>query len=104
MKKDLELRIYAMLWDLPVEVRERKAAALCASPMETLAGDKGLFARTMESLTWYELIDLLGTKNLHYLLDDANLSLIFPPQRRAYYKNARRLLSKYAVSVSGQNS
>jgi len=104
MKVDLQTKLQAMLWDMPEEKRLDTANRILSNPAETFANDIQLFLKALNSLKWYELINLLGKHNLLLLLTDTTIQKLFPVQRRMYYSNARRLLSKYAVPASGQGS
>lgn len=90
-----------LLWDLPVEKRAGIQKKLNKKPAEVFRTDQYLFVKALNSLTWYELIKALGARELQNLLTDDVLKKVFPPQRRNYYKNARRLLSKYSLSAAG---
>ena len=103
MNKDLTTSIQAMLWDMPPEKRADAVRTLLKNP-ERLVHDKRLLLRALGSLSWYELVSLLGCDALQRALTDQTISSLFPPQRRTYYTNARRLLSKYALSAAGQDS
>ena len=93
-----------MLWDMPEERRLETTKKIMLNPVETFVNDIQLFLKALNSLKWYELINLLGNQNLLLLLTDPTIQKLFPVQRRIYYSNARRLLSKYPVPSSGQGS
>ena len=100
MSRELERRLNAMFWDIPHEERHEKILHILKNP-EIALREENLALRALNSLTWYDLMGLLGEKHLHELLTDQLLSKLFPPGRKIYYNNARRLLSKYLISSSG---
>jgi hypothetical protein len=100
----LQTKIEAMLWDVQENLRIEIANKILSDPFGTLQNDNQLLLKALNSFTWYELIRLLGDKNLNTLLSDANIKKLFPAQRRNYYTNARRLLSKYSLPASGQSA
>ena len=104
MNVDLHTKIEAMLWDLPEEKRLETTDRILLNPVESFMNDNQLFLKALNSLKWYELINLTGKRNLLPLLTDATIQKLFPVQRRTYYINARRLLSKFTVPASGQGS
>lgn len=90
-----------LLWDIPVEQRNEIAQALQINAARVLEENESLFVKALNSLSWYELITLFGPKKLDELLKDDTINKVFPAKRREYYKNARRLLSEYALSSPG---
>lgn len=92
--------IKKILWDLPVSRREAEIKRIQKNPAKYIKKHPHLFVKALNSLSWYELIDLFGTETLDEMLSDQNLDRIFPNQRREYYKHARRLLSTYTLSAS----
>ena len=90
-----------ILWDVPPRKRDELAGALQEDPAGVLEENEALFVKALNSLTWYELISLFGPEKLEKLLTDDVIIKVFPAKRREYYKNARRLLSEYALSSSG---
>lgn len=100
MQVDLTIKLKAMLWDLPENKRMKIAKEIQSKPVETFLNDDQIFIKALNSLKWYELIRLVGNQNLHMLLTESIIQKLFPVQRRTYYTNARRLLSKYAVPSS----
>lgn len=100
MQVDLHTRLKAMLWDIPETRRMEIINNILSNPAETFGSDDQLFIKALNSLKWYELNKLIGKQNLLNLLTDKAIQKIFPVQRRTYYTNARRLLSKYAVPAS----
>jgi hypothetical protein len=100
MQPDLTTKLKAMLWDIPETERLGIANRIIANPLDTFQKDEQLFLRALNSLNWYELTKLVKIQNLNLLLTDETIQKLFPVQRRIYYTNARRLLSKYALSDS----
>ena len=90
-----------LLWDLPPGKRGALATALQEDPAGVLEENEALFVKALNSLTWYQIIRLFGPEKLEQLLTDDVIHKVFPEKRRQYYRNARRLLSKYALSSSG---
>lgn len=100
MQVDLHTKLKAMLWDIPEPRRFEIINKILSNPAETFRDEDQLFIKVLNSLKWYELIKLVGKQNLITLLTDTTIKKLFPVQRRTYYTNARRLLSKYAVPAS----
>ncbi len=100
MQVDLHTKLKAMLWDMPENQRIKIANEIQSHPVETFQNDDQIFIKALNSLKWYELTRLVGKQNLLMLLTDPIIQKLFPEQRRTYYSNARRLLSKYAVPSS----
>jgi hypothetical protein len=90
-----------LLWDKPLQERKRLTEKLGKSPAQTLEDNDALFVKALNTLSWYELIDIFGAAKLSELLTDDIIDKLFPTGRREYYKNARRLLSSYALSPAG---
>jgi len=104
MQAGIEKIINAMLWDIPENQRTEITQRILDNPVETFKHDDQLFVKALSSLKWYELNRLLGKQNLLALLTDSTIQKLYPNQRRNYYNNARRLLSEYSVSTSGQSA
>jgi len=102
MQAELTTKINAMLWDLPEWQRVEITNKILVNPFESFRQDDQLFIKALSTLKWYELTRLIGKQNLLVLLTDPTIRKLFPVQRRNYYINARRLLSKYSVPSSGQ--
>ena len=100
MQADLQIKLKAMLWDMPENQRMKIVKEILSNPLEIFQNDDQVFIKALNSLKWYELIRLVGKQNLLLLLTDSTIQKLFPVQRRTYYTNARRLLSKYAVPSS----
>lgn len=100
MQVDLHTKLKAMLWDMPENQRLKIANEIQYQPVETFQNDDQIFIKALNSLKWYELTRLVGKQNLLRLLTDTTIQKLFPVQRRTFYTNARRLLSKYAVPPS----
>jgi hypothetical protein len=100
----LQTKLKAMLWDIPEPQRIELAERILINPVESFKNDNQLFIKALNSLTWYELLQLVGKQCLYDLLTDLTIASVFPPKRRDHYRNARRLLSKYALSFSGQSA
>lgn len=92
-----------MLWDVPVNQRPDIVEKLRSNPAETFRNDEPLFVKALNSLSWYELIKLIGWQKMPDLLTDSAINKLFPAKRRNYYYLARRLLSKYSLPSSGNH-
>ena len=88
-----------MLWDFPVSKREKLLRQILSDPGKAFQ-DKQLLIRGLNSLSWYDLIQTLGSENLLLLLSENIISNLYPKQRQLYYKNAKELLSKYTLSLT----
>ena len=100
MQVDLHTKLKAMLWDMPEDIKIKMADEILSDPVKVFSNNDQIFTKALNSLKWYELIRLVGKQNLLLLLNDVAIQKLFPAQRRTYYTNARRLLSKYAVPDS----
>ena len=100
MDKSLDIKLKGMLWDLPDEQRKKFLGKILTNPQKAFH-DEQLLVRALNSLNWYDLIQIVGADNLLQLLSENAISNLYPPQRQLYYKNAKELLSKYTVSVTG---
>jgi len=90
-----------ILWDVPIQQRKKLKEALENDPIRVFEHNEELFVKALNSLSWYELVNLFGVEKLDELLTEETIGKVFPKKRREYYKNARRLLSEYALSSSG---
>jgi hypothetical protein len=100
MEKSLEIKLRGMLWDLPSEKRHELFEQIMQNPYKVFQ-DEQILIRGLNSLSWYDLIEILGYKNLSLLLSEGVISKLYPLQRQTYYKNAKELLSKYSLPHSG---
>lgn len=90
-----------MFWDMPPDARKKAAEKVIRDPVKAFS-DESILLKALNSLSWYELVQLSGgPHNLVRLLDDKVIERLFPESRRNYYRNAKRLLSKYIISVAG---
>lgn len=101
MHLDLRNKLQAMLWDFPEHQRIHLTEQILTNPFQAFQRDQQLLLKALNSLKWYDLMGLLGKKALIELLSDQVIQKLFPAQRRTFYSNARRLLSKYSLSTSG---
>jgi hypothetical protein len=95
MQVGLQTKLKAMLWDIPENKRLEITNKILSNPVESFRSDDQIFIKALNSLRWYDLIRLVCKQNLVGLLTDSTIQKLFPVQRRTYYTNARRLLSKY---------
>lgn len=100
----IHTKLKAMLWDIPESRRPGLADEILADPVSYFRRDEQLFIKALNSLKWYELVNLIGINNLITLLNDSTIRKLFPAQRRTYYTHAHGLLSKYFVPASGQGN
>ena len=100
MTPTMENKIRAMFWDMPAEVRNDQISKTILDPIAAFS-DEQILSRALNMLDWYDLMDLVGAKRLSELLSDRTIQKLYPKGRRTYYKNARRLLSKYIISPAG---
>jgi len=100
MDKSLEIKLKGMLWDLPLEKRETLIKQILINPDKAFR-DEQLLIRGLNSLNWYDLIQLFGYNKLLNVLSESTIEKLYPLQRQIYYKNAKRLLSKYTISPAG---
>lgn len=104
MESDLHIKINGMLWDLPEGRRHELTKLLLDNPVAVFRENEQVFLKALNSLRWHELIKFVGKQELLSLLTDTTIRKLFPPKRRTYYINARRLLSKYCLPASGQGA
>ena len=90
-----------MFWDMSPVARQKALGSIINDPVKAFS-DEQILLRVLNTLNWYELVKLTGgPENMVKLLDDTIIARLFPETRREYYRNARRLLSKYIISVTG---
>ena len=104
MQIGLNTKLKAMLWDMPEKRRLELSGEILNNPFLVFQRDEQLLIKALNSLKWHELTRLLGIQNLFKLLTDSTLRKLYPAQRRTYYANARRLLSKYFVPDTEQST
>lgn len=95
MQVEIQAKVRAMLWDIPERKRSELTDKILTDPVQVFLSDEQLFIKALNSLKWYELTKLISKQQLHDLLTDSTIKKLYPVQRRTYYTNARRLLSKY---------
>jgi hypothetical protein len=100
MSLSIENKLQGMFWDMHPDVRQENVKKIINNPIDAFH-DEQLFLKVLNTLGWYEIIQITGSDHLIELLNDATISRIFPEGRRRYYSNAKRLLSKYTLSPSG---
>lgn len=100
MDKSLEIKLKGMLWDLPSQKSEILLQQILKNPHKAFK-DEQLFIRGLNSLSWYDLMQLLGYNDLLQLLSESTIKKLYPRQRQIYYRNAKKLLSKYTISSAG---
>lgn len=100
MDKSLEIKLKGMLWDLQSEKREKLLRQIQKNPPKSFL-DEQLLVRALNSLNWYDLLQLLGHNDLLQLLSESAICKLYPIQRQIFYRDAKRLLSKYTLSSAG---
>jgi hypothetical protein len=92
-------KLQGMFWDLSPAAKKKAVENIVKDPVAAFH-DEQILLKALNSLCWYELIQLTGSENLYQLLDDKIIGKLFPQGRRTYYTHAKRLLSKYTLSGS----
>jgi hypothetical protein len=92
-------KLQGMFWDMSPGAKKKAMEMVMKNPVAAFH-DEQILLKALNTLGWYELIQLIGSDNLLKLLDDSIIGRLFPEGRRSYYSNAKRLLSKYSVSPS----
>lgn len=101
MKLTFEEKISAMFWDLPSSARKKAVESVINDPLQAFKDDS-ILIKALNTLSWYELMQLAGgPENLARLLEDRIIRKLFPESRRKYYRDGKRLLSKYIISTAG---
>lgn len=101
MQKTIEHKLNAMFWDFPPAEKQKAVKRIIKDPVAAF-NDEKILIRALSTLGWYELIGLTGgSGNLLKFLNDSTINRMFPEAMRIYYKDAKRLLSKYIVPVTG---
>jgi len=101
MQQSTKDKLYAMFWDLSPVAKQKTVEKIINDPVSAFK-DEQILLRALNGLSWYELVELSGgASNLVQLLNDPIITRLFPETRREFYRNARRLLRKYIVSVTG---
>lgn len=104
MQIGLHTKLKAMLWDIPEKRRSELSDKIISNPVDVFQNDEQIFIKALNSLKWHELMKLINKQNLLNLLTDSTIKKLYPVQRRIFYTNARRLLSKYFIPPAGQNT
>ena len=87
-----------MFWDLPFSARKKAVENVINDPLRAF-NDDSILLKALNTLSWYELMQLAGgPENLTRLLDDRIIKKLYPESRRKYYRDGKRLLSKYIIS------
>ena len=97
--ENLKEKVNSMLWDYPLDKRVQIIEQIFNNSKVAFE-NKELALRAINSLTWYELLEILSIQEIYELLDDRLLNSLFPKSRKNFYLDAKRLLSKYCLSVS----
>lgn len=100
MGPHLEIKLKGMLWDLPSDKRDEIFRILVNDPLKAFK-DEDILIRVLSTLTWYEMTELAGSERLYGLLSEKVINRLFPSGRRKFYRDAKRLLSKYTLSPAG---
>jgi hypothetical protein len=100
MQLSIKNKLDGMFWDFSPAAKKEAVEKIAIDPISSFH-DEQVFLRALNTLSWYELIQLTGSDNLLKLLNDKTISRLFPEGRRRYYTNAKRLLSKYTISTPG---
>lgn len=100
MTSSIENKLSVMFWDRAPEIRNKIISQINENPVDALH-DEQILNRALSTLNWYELIQLIGSEEMLKLLTDNTINGLFPESRRKFYTNAKRLLSKYTLPVSG---
>ena len=100
MNTSIENKILMMFWDLTPEAKEEALSKLVKDPICAFQ-DKHLWIKVLSTLTWYEIVQWIGTDDLNRLLNEDIIRSLYPEGKRKYYTHAKRLLSKYFISPAG---
>jgi hypothetical protein len=94
-------KITAMFWDLPSSFKKKAVERVINDPLKAF-NDESILLKALNTFSWYELMQLAGgPAYLAGLLDDRIIGKLFPLSRRKYYRDGKRLLSKYIISPAG---
>jgi hypothetical protein len=100
MQESIEKIVAGMFWDMPEDVRQKNIEKILNDP-EVAFQDEHIFIKALNSLKWYDLVNITGgIDKLYILLNNVSIERLFPLARQRYYQNAKRLLSKYTVSAT----
>ena len=100
MDTKLENKLRNLFWDNPPAKKKYMIENIMQNP-ENAVKDEQTAVRVLNSLTWYELIRLIGINGIKQLLTDNNINRLYPHQRRIFYSSAKQLLSKYTLPSAG---
>jgi hypothetical protein len=99
MSEISQIKLQSVFWDVPEEFRTKYVKTLLEKNEEILYNEQ-VILRLLNSLSWYELISLIGFDNLKRIVNSTVIKKLFPESRRNFYIDAQRLLSKYTVSFT----
>ncbi|MFZ2338427.1 MAG: hypothetical protein WAW07_01745 [Bacteroidales bacterium] len=101
MNLTIEEKISALFWDMSSSARKKAVESVINDPLKAF-NDDSVLLKALNTFSWYELMQLAGgPENLVRLLDDRIIRKLFPESRRKFYRDGKRLLSKYIISPAG---
>jgi hypothetical protein len=92
-----------LFWD--VEINQIDVANLLEQKLQSIDDiqSQQFFIRLLTSCDWYTLLKLMTPATLRMILTDPLLDKLFPKDLRQKYIYARKVLSRHAISSSGQS-
>jgi hypothetical protein len=85
--ENLKEKVNSMLWDYPLDKRVQIIEQIFNNSKVAFE-NKELALRAINSLTWYELLEILSIQEIYELLDDRILNRLFPKSRKNFYLDA----------------
>lgn len=96
-KSKLEYRIKNLFWDTTDETKVVLTRQILENPLIALKV-KSLMIKVLTGLSWFDINRLVSVNQLYDLLNEEILNSLFPKSLGNYYRDAKRLLSKYFIS------
>jgi hypothetical protein len=92
-----------LFWD--VEINQIDVVNLLEQKLQSIDDiqSQQFFIRLLTSCDWYTLLKLMTPATLRMILTDPLLDKLFPKDLRQKYIYARKVLSRHAISSSGQS-
>jgi hypothetical protein len=100
MESTLEKKLEGMFWDMDIPDKNEIINHILNEP-DFILNDEQIALKLINTLTWYDLIHLLGIKLFNKVLSEKMINKLFPIKRRILFSNAKKLLSKYSLSSAG---
>jgi len=100
-REEKDKKIKAAFWDYNIEPHNIYLIVLGKREEKGFFTREKILVRLIETLSWYELIDLFGIEFLVKNMGQSIIAKIRNPEIRVRYESARKILQGEAISDSG---